>query len=170
MIQMTALTLLFSAALFVSPVRSAWASNAMPAPMLPPQAQTIGPPVELDECKPYYTGGFLVGQTAGFEAKFTNNGHVTADVVEIQVLDASGNQIAVIRDVGNYAPGVEITHRYREGAGAVTLSPLFSSSKTHVSCTIWSVHFVDGTLWQAQAQPTGTYTHDVTPSPTPHAT
>jgi hypothetical protein len=130
-----------------------------------PQTQNVGPPVELDECQPYFAGGIILGHLEGFMAKFTNDTNLTADVVEIQVLNAAGDTEGTIRDVGTFGPGVEVTHKYREGSGTITFSPLFS--RVHVSCAISVVHFTDGTTWRAQAQPIGTYSHDETPSPLP---
>jgi hypothetical protein len=123
-----------------------------------PQTQNVGPPVELDECQLTYTGGLLIGKVSGFIAKFTNDTTLTADVVEIQVLDASSQIMGTIRDVGTFAPGVEITHRYREGEGTVTFTGLFQRAR--VTCNIWVVHFTNGTVWRAQSQPTGSYFHD----------
>ncbi len=132
-----------------------------------PQTQNAGPPVELDECQPTYTGGLIIGKISGFIAKFTNDTTLTADVVEIQVLDANGAVMGTIRDVGTFAPGVEITHKYREGEGTVTFTGLFKRAR--VSCNIWAVHFKDGTVWRAQAQPVGSYSHESTPTPSPSA-
>lgn len=129
-----------------------------------PQTQNVGPPVELDECQLTYSGGLIIGKVSGFLAKFTNDTAQTADVVEIQVLDADGQVMGTIRDVGTFAPGVEITHKYREGEGTVTFTGLFKRAR--VSCNIWVVHFSDGTVWRAQAQPIGSYSHDASPSPT----
>jgi hypothetical protein len=129
-----------------------------------PQTQNIGPPVELDVCQPYYVGGLILGHIGGFAAKFTNDTNLTADVVEIQVLDANGTAMGTIRDVGSFAPGIEVSHKYKEGSGTMTFSPLFS--RTRVTCSIWAVHFTDGTVWRAQAQPVGSYSHDATPVPT----
>lgn len=139
-----------------------------------PQTQNAGPPVELDECQPYYEGGLLIGKLAGFMAKFTNDTNLTADVVEIQIENEANVIEGTIRDVGSFAPGVEVTHKYREGSGTITFSPLFS--RVHVSCSISVVHFTDGTVWRAQAQPVGTYSHDdstpgpPTPFPVPDST
>ena len=129
-----------------------------------PQTQNVGPPVELDECQLTYSGGLLIGKVSGFIAKFTNDTTLTADVAEIQVLDAGGQALGTIRDVGTFAPGVEITHKYREGEGTVTFTGLFNRAR--VSCNIWVVHFTDGTVWRAQTQPTGSYSHPAEPSPT----
>jgi hypothetical protein len=128
-----------------------------------PLTQNVGPPVELDVCQPYYVGGLILGHIGGFTAKFTNDTNLTADIIEIQVLDANGTPMGTIRDVGSFAPGVEVSHKYKEGSGTITFSPLFS--RTRVSCSIWAVHFTDGTVWRAQVQPVGTYSHDATPVP-----
>jgi hypothetical protein len=176
MLKALALSVLALSAFGISPFATL-ASGANPTPTSSPatrnptlgvpipQTQNVGPPVELDVCQPYYQGGLLIGHLAGFVAKFTNDTNLTADIVEIQILNANGDPQGIIRDVGKFAPGVEITHRYREGSGTITFSPLFS--RVRVSCIIWAVHFTDGTVWRAQAQPTGTYSHDTSPMPTP---
>src|ERR1700730_4540546 len=112
----------------------------------------VGPPVQIDVCSLRYAGGWIVGTSAGVEIKFTNNSKVTADVINFQV--NSGDQGGVIRDVGKFSPGIEITHRYKEGDGQMMFAPIFSHP--HINCSVESIHFEDGTVWQAALAPTPT--------------
>ncbi len=53
----------------------------------------------------------------------------------------------MIRDVGTFSPGVEITHRYTNGSGQAFVLPAFIAPQ--IKCSVESVHFADGTLWRA---------------------
>jgi len=108
------------------------------------QSANVGLPVEINECSVLYTGGWLVGATAGVKVEFTNDTTKTADVINFYVTDGShgGN----IRDVGSFAPGIEVRHHYRAGGGQMMFSPLFSHP--HITCSLASVHFTDGTVWR----------------------
>ena len=131
------------AAIF-SPLRAAAGSNvvALAAP-----AVTTGPPVEIDECKLLYSGNDLAGESAGVAIKFTNDSKVTADLVSFRVV--AGSESGIIRDVGTFSPGIEITHHYKEGSGHLMLAPLLSH--VHLDCSVASVHFTDGSVWQPSA-------------------
>lgn len=105
----------------------------------------VGPPVEIDECKLLYSGNDVAGESAGVYLKFTNDSTLTADLINFKVV--AGSESGMIRDVGTFTPGIEITHHYREGSGHLMFSPLLS----HVSldCSVASVHFKNGSVWQA---------------------
>jgi len=107
----------------------------------------VGPPVEIDECKLLYLGNDVAGESSGVYLKFTNDSTLTADLINFKVV--AGSESGMIRDVGTFTPGVEITHHYREGSGHLMFSPLLS----HVAldCTVASVHFKNGTVWQASS-------------------
>lgn len=105
-----------------------------------------GPPVEINECAVLYRGGWLVGQAAGVKIEFTNDTDKKADVINFGVSDG-GSHGGNIRDVGSFAPGIEVRHKYRAGDGMMMFSPLFSHP--HISCSVVSVHFEDGTVWRA---------------------
>lgn len=126
------------------------ADSASGAPVVPPSSSA--PPVEIDECQLLYSGNQLAGQSNGVEIKFTNDAKSVADLVSFQV--AAAGESAIIRDVGTFTPGIEITHRYREGSGHLMFSPLIDH--VHLDCSVGSVHFKDGSLWQAppSAKPT----------------
>jgi hypothetical protein len=119
----------------------------------------VGPPVEIDECKLLYSGNDVAGVSSGVYLKFTNDSTLTADLINFKV--AAGSESGIIRDVGTFTPGIEITHQYREGSGHMMFSPLLS----HVSldCAVASVHFKNGTVWQAASM------KPPAPSPTPVA-
>lgn len=103
-----------------------------------------GSPIEVEDCTTGQSGNLLVAQTDGrFKIVFTNEGSVTADLVRFRV--NVGNESLSIRDVGKFAPGVTITHTYRQRGGNVVSSPLFAPSTT--SCTVEAVHFTDGSDW-----------------------
>jgi hypothetical protein len=126
-------------------------SNADPTlgvPVTPTGA--AGPPVEIDECKLLYSGNWVAGQSAGVQMKFTNDSILVADVINFRVT-ATGGESGIIRDVGKFSPGIEITHTYKEGNGHMMFAPLFSHP--HLECTLASVHFADGSVWQLQSPP-----------------
>lgn len=104
-----------------------------------------GPPVEINECKLLYTGGLLVGSTAGVQVEFTNDTEKTADIIEFRV--TSGAQGGIVRDVGTFSPGIEIKHHYRSGDGQMMFAPIFSHP--HIQCAVETVHFKDGVVWRA---------------------
>lgn len=130
-------------------------SNADPTigiPVTPTGA--AGPPVEIDECKLLYSGNWLAGESSGVQMKFTNDSTLAADVINFRIA-ATGGESVIIRDVGTFSPGTEITHTYKEGNGHMMFAPLFSHP--HLDCTVASVHFGDGSVWQPQPpQPVST--------------
>ncbi|MGZ3519207.1 MAG: hypothetical protein ACXVAM_18910, partial [Vulcanimicrobiaceae bacterium] len=107
-----------------------------------------GPPVEINECKLLYTGGWLMGSSSGMQVEFTNDTNQVADVINFRV--TSGSQGGNIRDVGTFTPGIEIRHKYHAGDGQMMFSPIFSHP--HINCSVESVHFKDGTVWRADAR------------------
>jgi hypothetical protein len=137
-------------ALIVAPA-SAIADPTIGVPVSPTGA--IGPPVEIDECTLLYSGNQVAGESAGVAMKFTNDSTLTADVINFHV--AAGSESGTIRDVGKFSPGIEITHHYKEGSGHMMFAPLLSHP--HLDCSVASVHFTDGSVWQAsltKTQPT----------------
>lgn len=135
---------LIAAALAGMPI----ASNADPTigvPVTPTGA--AGPPVEIDECKLLYSGNEVAGTSAGVAMKFTNDSTLTADIINFHL--SSGSESGIIRDVGKFSPGIEITHHYKEGSGHWMFAPLLSHP--HLDCIVASVHFTDGSVWQPSA-------------------
>lgn len=140
----TAAGVLTAALAFALPLRSEADPN-IGVPMTPTGA--VGPPVEIDECKLLYSGNDVAGESDGISLKFTNDSKLTADLINFKI--TAGSEGGMIRDVGTFTPGIEITHRYREGSGHLMFSPLLS----HVAldCSVAAVHFTDGSVWQASS-------------------
>lgn len=108
-------------------------------------------PVQINSCTPELSGntqtlfGVPVASTSnGIKIQFTNESSKTADLINFGV-DSNGQKF-VIRDVGTFSPGIEITHRYRNGAGQAFVLPAFISPK--FTCRVDSVQFTDGTVWR----------------------
>jgi len=135
--QFTLASLIAAASLLVSPL-SVSADPTVGVPVIPTGA--AGPPVEIDECTLLYSGNQVAGESAGVAMKFTNDSTLTADVINFRV--SAGSENGIIRDVGKFSPGIEITHHYKEGSGHMMFSPLLSHP--HLYCTVASVHFTDG--------------------------
>ena len=152
----TAAGVLTAALAFTLPLRSEADPN-IGVPMTPTGA--VGPPVEIDECKLLYSGNDIAGESDGISLKFTNDSKLTADLINFKV--TAGSEGGMIRDVGTFTPGIEITHHYREGSGHLMFSPLLS----HVAldCSVAAVHFADGSEWQASSVKPA----DPAPSPAP---
>jgi hypothetical protein len=116
-------------------------------------AQTAGsPPVVINACGPMINSnntqtlfGVPVAQSSwGIKIQFTNQSAKTANLVNFSV-DSNGDSF-IIRDVGTFSPGVEITHRFSNGAGQAFVLPQFISPK--INCHVQSVSFADGTTWR----------------------
>jgi len=89
----------------------------------------------------------LTERSGGIKIQFTNESSKTANLINFNV-DSNGTSF-VIRDVGSFSPGVEITHRYTNGAGQAFVLPAFLAPQ--VKCAVESVHFTDGSIWPALA-------------------
>jgi len=109
-------------------------------------------PVTINACQaminnttgsPSVNGIALTGTSGGIQIQFTNTAGKTANLINFAV-DSNGSRF-VIRDVGTFSSGVEITHRYRNGAGQSFVLP--SLIAPTVNCSVESVHFSDGTVW-----------------------
>jgi hypothetical protein len=137
------------AAMLVAPSRASADPN-IGVPVTPTGA--LGPPVEIDECQLLYSGNDVAGESAGVTMKFTNDSKLTADLINFHV--SAGDESGNIRDVGTFSPGIEITHHYKEGSGHMMFAPLLSH--VHLDCSVASVHFTNGSVWQASAVPAAT--------------
>jgi hypothetical protein len=133
-------------AVFFAPIPSLADPN-IGVPVTPTGA--TGTPIEIDECKLLYSGNEVAGESAGVSLKFTDDSKLTADLINFRV--TAGSESGMIRDVGTFSPGIEITHHYKEGSGHIMFSPLLSH--VHLDCSVESVHFTDGSVWQASAVP-----------------
>ncbi len=114
-------------------------------------ADTSSPPVQVNSCAPMLSSGTqtlfgvpVASTSDGIQIQFTNESSKTADLINFAV-DSNG-QTFVIRDVGTFSPGIEITHKYRNGAGQAFVLPAFVSP--NVTCKVDSVRFTDGAVWR----------------------
>ncbi len=155
---------LFAIVAFFTVVQSATAlaDPTMGVPVT--ETQNSASPVTVNECKLKYAGGLIVGTSAGISIQFTNESNQEADIINFRV--TAGSQGGVIRDVGSFAPGIEISHSYRTGDGQMMFSPILSHP--NLVCTVDSVHFKDGTVWrpgQPSAAASPASTASVPPGP-----
>jgi hypothetical protein len=121
------------------PVHAA-AQNAASAPVA---INACGPMINNNNTQTLF--GVPVAQSSsGIKIQFTNESAKTANLINFSV-DSNGDSF-VIRDVGTFSPGVEITHRYSNGAGQAYVLPQFISPK--IDCHVQSVSFTDGTTWR----------------------
>lgn len=117
-------------------------------------AQTVDAsshPVQINSCAPQLGSGTqnvlgvpVASTSNGIQIQFTNESTKTADLINFAV-DSNGQNF-VIRDVGTFSPGIEITHRYRNGQGQAFILPAFVAPK--IKCHVDSVRFTDGTVWR----------------------
>ncbi|MHB8145766.1 MAG: hypothetical protein ACYDGM_00700 [Vulcanimicrobiaceae bacterium] len=110
------------------------------------------PPVVLNSCNLIYSDTqSIASQIVGLDAQFTNDSSKTATIVNIGT--SINGQTSVIRDVGSFAPGIEIHHRYKAGGGQFALPSVLRQLFGHpaVQCSIVSVTFEDGSTWPGNA-------------------
>lgn len=133
-------------------VFAAWMlALAVPLAGAAPTLDTARHPVQINSCGPMLGSGTqslfgipVASTSNGMQIQFTNESSKTADLINFAV-DSNGRTF-VIRDVGTFSPGIEITHKYRNGAGQSFVLPAFVSPK--VKCKVDSVRFADGTVWR----------------------
>lgn len=107
---------------------------------------TAGGPIDVNSC--FLTYSNAAGTIDGIDVRFTNNATKTASVVNIHT-DINGTE-QIIRDKGNFAPGVEIHHQFKAGGQQFALPVVLKSalgSKPQVRCRVSSVQFADGSRW-----------------------
>ncbi|HLI94482.1 MAG TPA: hypothetical protein VKT72_00160 [Candidatus Baltobacteraceae bacterium] len=137
-------------------------------------AQTSGnEPVAINACGPILNGNNtqnlfgvpVASSSSGIKIQFTNESPKTANLINFAV--KSNGDSFVIRDVGTFSPGIEITHKFTNGSGQAFVLPQFVAPK--ISCRVQSVGFTDGTVWrrgQTQASvPAGASANPLTASP-----
>jgi len=104
-------------------------------------------PISVQSCDvDAIAGNALLAKTGRLTIAFANDASNVADLVRFRVTFA-GHE-AMVRDTGQFAPGVTIRHVFRDTAGYYG-SPLFGSSPR---CTVESAHFIDGTTWLSHGQ------------------
>ena len=125
------------------------ADQATPAPVAAPFPG--GAPITINTCVPMVdksgptvAGVSLTSTSSGIHIQFTNESQKAADLINFEV-NSNGTQF-VIRDVGTFSPGIEIDHKYRNGAGQAFVLPAFIAP--NVTCSVASIRFTDGTTWQ----------------------
>ena len=107
-------------------------------------APPSGSPVQIEDCVASGIGGALLAKSnRRFKVVFTNEGKVSADLIRFRI--DFGEESLAIRDAGTFAPGVTVTHVFRNRGGNVYSSPLFAPAP--LRCTIDAVHFRDGSEW-----------------------
>lgn len=133
--------------MFASIVTVACLTVSPVAAQTPPAA-----PVAINSCGPMLDknsttsvlGIPLTSTSSGIQIVFTNESQKTADLINFAV--NSNGDAFVIRDVGTFSPGIEITHRYRNGEGQAFVLPQFVAPK--LSCSVQSIRFTDGSAWR----------------------
>lgn len=132
-------------------------SAAMPVALAAQSSPSMGivAPIIINSCTPELqnnngqsiAGIQLTQSSSGVKIQFTNESSKTVNLVNFTV-NSNGTSF-VIRDVGTFSPGVEVTHRYRNGAGQSFVLPAFIAPQ--LRCGVDSVHFTDGTVWEPGA-------------------
>lgn len=129
--------------------------GAKPTPTPPPtfgvpiqstSAAPPGPPIEIEDCKLLSRGGVLLSTTGILEIEFTNESAITANLIRFKISGNAGTY-GYIREVGTFSPGITIVKRYKQTVGFL-ISPLLVHN-SNLRCSIDSIHFVDGTIWNA---------------------
>lgn len=116
-------------------------------------------PVQLNSCTLIYANSNqITSQISGLSAQFTNESNQTATIVNIST--DINEEASVIRDVGSFAPGIEIRHTYKTGGGQFALPMLLQQlfGKPSVKCAIASVQFADGSRWPASSNTSASVT------------
>jgi hypothetical protein len=155
---------MFIAASAIASVVFALGANAQNASSSPVAVNACGPILANGNTQNLF-GVPVASTSSGIKIQFTNESTKTANLVNFAV-NSNGDEF-IIRDVGTFAPGVEITHRYTNGAGQAFVLPQFVAPK--ISCKIQSVSFTDGSVWRrGQTQtslPSGTQANPLSVTP-----
>jgi hypothetical protein len=106
-------------------------------------------PVNVNACDLEYSDEHHVASRISAVAiQFTNESARVSDLINFRV--TINGQTSLIRDVGTFTPGIEITHKFKAGTDQFTLPVLLQqfSGRPPVTCRIESIHFADNTTWQ----------------------
>ncbi len=128
------------AALFGAMTPAVFAQGAGTAPVV---VNACGPMLNNNNTQTLF-GVPVASSSSGIKIQFTNESSKTANLINFAV--NSNGDTFVIRDVGTFSPGVEITHRYTNGAGQAFVLPQFVAPK--ITCHVQSVTFTDGSEWR----------------------
>ncbi len=116
-------------------------------PVMAP-ANPFASPVSVNACNLEYANeNQISSHVSGVAIQFTNNSSRVSDLINFKV--TINGQDTLIRDVGTFTPGIEITHKFRTGSDQWALPVLLQqfSGRPPVTCRIESIHFADGTSW-----------------------
>jgi hypothetical protein len=117
-------------------------------------------PVSINACDLEYSDDrHATGRISAVAIQFTNESTRVSDLINFRVV--INGQTSLIRDVGTFTPGIEITHKFKAGTDQFALPVLLQqfSGRPPVTCRIESIHFADDTTWQpGSAQPASTLT------------
>lgn len=140
---------LFFVAILTGSYGIAFANEATPAPHVAP--------IQIDNCRlDYNVGGdswlgALGKSTGALMIKFTNESEKQIDIARFAV-DLDG-KTASIRDVGKFAPGITVDHKFKDFAGKMQW---VFSRQPQPKCRVTYAKFADGTVWGEAVEPAGT--------------
>ena len=125
-------------------------ADVMPIPAL---FLAVQAPVVIDACRLYYHPASnvpgtvsLTKKTGLLTIKFTNEADKPATTVRFGV-DLNGTE-ASVRDVGSFAPGVTISHDFKDFLGS---TQFIISREEQPKCHVAYVKFADGSTWTPHA-------------------
>lgn len=113
-------------------------------------------PIIVDYCHIQYEQGpnvtpsaavALTKKSGPLEIKFTNESEKTANIVRFGI--HMEGETASIRDVGSFAPGITIHHKFRDFSGR---TKFIFSSEPQPKCSVQYVKFTDGSTWSAEEE------------------
>jgi len=130
-------------------------ARASAGPVVAPN-NPFASPVSINACNLEYADeNHVASRISGVAIQFTNESARVSDLINFRVI--INGQTSLIRDVGTFTPGIEITHKFKAGTDQFTLPVLLQqfSGRPPVTCRIESIHFADNTTWQP-GTPAGT--------------
>lgn len=140
-------------------------SLAQADPTLGRSVDSAHSPISVNSCSLMYNATQIAGQIQGVQIQFTNESRITADLIVFKV-QINGAE-SLIRDVGTFTPGIEITHRYRAGSGQFALPSVLGQlfGRPSVTCRVDSAKFDDGSIWTPTASGNFAGNPNAAPSP-----
>ncbi|HEY8321716.1 MAG TPA: hypothetical protein VIG46_08040 [Candidatus Baltobacteraceae bacterium] len=126
----------------------ALSARASADPVMAPN-DPFASPVSVNACNLEYADeNRPTSRISAVAIQFTNESARVADLINFRV--AINGQTSLIRDVGTFTPGIEITHKFKAGTDQFTLPVLLQQfgGRPPVTCRVESIHFADGTAWQ----------------------
>jgi len=126
----------------------ALSARASADPVMAPN-DPFASPVNVNACNLEYADeNRPTSRISAVAIQFTNESARVADLINFRV--TINGQTSLIRDVGTFTPGIEITHKFKAGTDQFTLPVLLQqfNGRPPVTCRVESIHFADGTAWQ----------------------